>query len=123
MGEVHGPGLIVVRQVAKFPPVRGDLDDREGRIGEAGDPYWAPLFGRGGGGQRQKRECDDEKKSKAAPHIVTISSPAAIDNVQKPIQAGGYARAISTRLLWKAGPPPRSVTRSLVRTFTPRPPG
>lgn len=45
MREVQTPGLVVMGQVSEPPPVRGGLDEGEGRIGKARDPGPTPLFG------------------------------------------------------------------------------
>jgi hypothetical protein len=56
--DVLFAGLVVVREVAHPRSIRGDLDHREGRIGEPLDPCPGPLLGAGGrrDGESEKRE-------------------------------------------------------------------
>jgi len=72
--DVHFAGLVVVREVAHPRSIRGDLDHREGRIGEPLDLRPGPLLGEGG---RRDGESEEREDANGGPHGSSLASSMA----------------------------------------------
>src|SRR2546429_244558 len=85
-------------------------------------PVGTPRARGGRGGRGEPRRIPEG--APPPPSLVAGARTAVEALVRRRVQEERpHARDTSTRFEWNAGPPPRSVTRSLVSTFTPRPSG
>src|SRR5574341_412868 len=93
--EVHGAGLVMVREMAHRPPVGRGLDRGEGGVGQARDPCLGPLFRDGGrGGQRERGEYEAREKGQREP-----SMPAPSSGTMPKERYGGWWRSTNPGIL------------------------